>query len=100
VISGGVNVPAEAVERALAAFEGIDDIAVVGVPDAEWGERVVAVVAGAHLPPLEDLRGALREELPDTWLPRDVVRLDALPQLPSGKPDRVALRRLAADLAR
>lgn len=100
VISGGVNVPAEAVESALAAVEGVDDVAVVGTPDAEWGERVVAVVAGAHVPPLAALRGALREQLPDAWLPRDVVRLDTLPQLPSGKPDRVALRRVAADLAR
>jgi o-succinylbenzoate---CoA ligase len=100
VISGGVNVPAEAVEKALAALGGIDDVAVVGVPDAEWGERVVAVVASDHVAPLEVLREALRGQLPDAWLPRDVVRLDALPQLPSGKPDRVALRRLAADLAR
>jgi O-succinylbenzoic acid--CoA ligase len=100
VISGGVNVPAETVERALASVDGIGDVAVVGITDAEWGERVVAVVTGADVPPLESLRGALREQLPDSWLPRQVVRLDALPQLPSGKPDRVALRRLAADLAR
>jgi O-succinylbenzoic acid--CoA ligase len=100
VISGGVNVPAEAVERALASVEGIGDAAVVGTTDAAWGERVVALVTGADVPPLEALRGALREQLPDAWLPRQVVRLDTLPQLPSGKPDRVALRRLAADLAR
>ena len=100
IISGGVNVPAEAVERALTSVDGVGDVAVVGSADAEWGQRVVAVVTGADVPSIETLRAALREQLPDAWLPRQVARLDTLPQLPSGKPDRVALRRLAADLAR
>ena len=42
VISGGINVPLMAVERALRSVEGVGDVAVVGVDDPEWGARVVA----------------------------------------------------------
>ncbi len=99
VISGGVNVPAEAVERALESATGVG-VVVVGVPDEAWGERVVAVLTGPATPTLDAVRAAVRDALPTAWLPRQVVTLDALPQLPSGKPDRVSLRRLVADLAR
>jgi O-succinylbenzoic acid--CoA ligase len=98
IVSGGVKVPAELVERALRRVPGIGDPVVVGVPDAEWGERVVAVVTGAT--GIDVVREALRADLPDEWLPREVVAVDALPLLASGKPDRVAARNLATTLAR
>jgi O-succinylbenzoic acid--CoA ligase len=98
IVSGGVKVPAELVERALRRIPGISDAVVVGVPDAEWGERVVAVVTGAT--GIDVVREALRGDLPDEWLPREVVAVDALPLLASGKPDRVATRNLATTLAR
>jgi o-succinylbenzoate---CoA ligase len=98
IVSGGVKVPAELVERALRRIPGISDAVVVGVPDAEWGGRVVAVVTGAT--GIDVVREALRGDLPDEWLPREVVAVDALPLLASGKPDRVATRNLATTLAR
>ena len=47
IVSGGVNVPAALVERVLSEHPLVGAVAVVGVPDDEWGERVVAVVAGS-----------------------------------------------------
>jgi O-succinylbenzoic acid--CoA ligase len=95
VISGGVKVPALAVEQVLATSPDIESVAVVGAPDPEWGERVVAcVVAPARQPSLPELRDLVS---PRAWAPRQLLLLDALPLLANGKVDRVALRRLVAD---
>jgi O-succinylbenzoic acid--CoA ligase len=98
VISGGVNVPLPAVTRALRGIVGVRDAVALGVPDDEWGSRVVAYVVPDDAVCLDGLRlDALRDAveaagLPRTWAPRDVVLLDALPLLPGGKIDRVRLR--------
>lgn len=94
IISGGVKVPAAAVARTLARAQAVHDVVVVGVPDAEWGERVVAVVEAGDRVRLDDLRDLIE---PRTWAPRQLVLVGELPRLPNGKPDRVAIRRLAAD---
>ncbi len=100
IVTGGVNVPAEAVERAMLASAEIEAAIVVGVPDDEWGERVVAMVTAAEAIELDDVREGLHSVLPAPWIPREVVTLEALPMLASGKPDRAAVRRLAIHLTR
>ena len=74
VVSGGVNVPLPAVSRRLAAHPGVDQVEVVGVPDAEWGQRVTAFVVptatGDREPPSrEELQGLGAETLyePRLW---------------------------------
>lgn len=98
VISGGVNVSLPAVTDALTACIGVRDAVAVGIPDDEWGARVVACVVGTSgVVPLTVLRDAVESAgLPRTWGPRDVVTLERLPLLASGKVDRVALRAAAA----
>jgi len=101
--TGGVKVSAESVERALLGLPGVRDAVVVGVADPEWGERVVAVVTAASEASALDVDVVperLRGQVPNEWLPRTVVCVEALPVLASGKPDRVAARRLVADLER
>ncbi len=93
IISGGVKVPARAVATMIAAHGEISAVEVVGAPDEEWGERVVAVVVADGVFPLDEVRNLVR---PRTWAPRQVVLLDQLPLLPNGKPDRVAIKELAA----
>jgi O-succinylbenzoic acid--CoA ligase len=96
VVSGGENVPLPAVERRMAEMPGLDQVAVVAVPDPEWGSEVVAVVSGgAGAPDLPAVRDFVAAEHPRSWAPRRLVVLEALPMLESGKPDRVALRRTA-----
>ena len=94
VISGGVNVPAPAVAARLRAHPDVRDAEVVGVPDPEWGQAVVAVLVGDV--PLEDLRAWVAAEHPRAWAPRRVVPVAALPLLPNGKVDRLAVERIAA----
>lgn len=100
IVSGGINVPAEAVERALLGVVGVTSAVVVGVRDPEWGERVVAVVTAGVAIELDDVRSSCGDAIPPEWLPREVLTLEALPVLPSGKPDRAAVRHVAAELTR
>jgi O-succinylbenzoic acid--CoA ligase len=69
-VSGGVNVHPEAAEAVLASWPGIDEVAVLGVPDPEWGARAVAVVRGPWLPPVATLAARAREELAPAERPR------------------------------
>jgi O-succinylbenzoic acid--CoA ligase len=111
IVSGGENVVPGRVEAVLAGLVGLAGLdgldgragavrgwAVIGVPDAVWGQRVVALVEAApdaELPGLDTLRAAAARELPAAWLPRDLVRVDTLPMLATGKVDRDAARALA-----
>jgi len=93
--SGGVKVPALAVEAAVRQHPAVLEAAVVGVPDPEWGERVVAVVTTVGGAP--DLAGVRDLVTPRTWAPRGIRVVERLPVLSTGKVDRLAVRRLAAD---
>jgi O-succinylbenzoic acid--CoA ligase len=92
---GAMVVPGE-VAAVLQTCPGVRDVAVVGLPDPEWGERVVAVVMPADPadpPALELLRLHVKERLPRYAAPSRVVLVDAVPMLPSGKHDLARLRR-------
>ncbi|MGH3151248.1 MAG: AMP-binding protein [Streptosporangiaceae bacterium] len=94
--SGGHKVVPGEVAAALADCPGVRDVAVVGLPDPEWGERVIAVVVPsdpADPPALELLRLHVRERLPRYAAPSRVVIVGAIPVLPSGKHDLVLLKR-------
>jgi O-succinylbenzoic acid--CoA ligase len=97
IITGGEKVVAAEVEAALETYRGVREVAVVGVPDREWGERVTAVVVPADpaVPPtLEALRSHLRERLPGYAAPRALKVVAEIPLLASGKPDRRQLRKM------
>jgi o-succinylbenzoate---CoA ligase len=93
IISGGVKVSGPAVSGCIGQHPSVRAVEVLGVPDDEWGERVVAYVVGDV--DLEVLRDRVGEEFPRTWAPRQVVQVPQIPLLSNGKVDRVALRRLA-----
>jgi O-succinylbenzoic acid--CoA ligase len=101
VISGGENVWPAVVEEVVGRHPAVAEVAVAGRPDAEWGERVVAIVvaaAGAERPPaLEELRDLVRAELGAWSAPRELLLVDALPRSPGGKLLRTHLPRLLAD---
>jgi o-succinylbenzoate---CoA ligase len=93
VVSGGVNVPTPAVARMLRDHPAVQDAHVVGVPDREWGSRVVAVVVADPVPTLDELRDLVS---PRAWAPKGLVALDELPLLPNGKVDRLRVEEVAA----
>jgi o-succinylbenzoate---CoA ligase len=88
IVTGGENVAPAAVATLLAEHPGVAAAAVVGRPDPEWGQRVVALVVPAdprQPPALEGLRRFVAERATAAHAPRELVLVDALPLLPSGK---------------
>jgi O-succinylbenzoic acid--CoA ligase len=83
IVSGGENVPAAEVEEALLAHPAVDDAAVVGRPDTEWGEAVVAYVVTTAAD--EELREHCRQRLARHKVPRAFERVAELPRTESGK---------------
>jgi O-succinylbenzoic acid--CoA ligase len=93
--TGGHKVVPGEVAAALSDCPGVREVVVVGRPDPEWGERVTAVVVPAdpaEPPGLELLRTHVRARLPRYACPSEVVLTEAIPVLPSGKPDLAALK--------
>jgi long-chain acyl-CoA synthetase len=101
ILSGGVNIYPQEIEDALILHSAVADVAVLGIPDEEWGERVHAVVQAARAedagPPLaEELIRHCRETIAGYKVPRSVSFVDDFPRLPSGKILRRALMGSAA----
>ena len=90
IISGGVNIYPAEVDAALFEHPAVADAAVIGVPDDEWGEAVLAVVdfrddADGSGALAEQLLAHCRDRLAHFKCPRGVVFVDALPRSDSGK---------------
>ncbi|SFF57232.1 class I adenylate-forming enzyme family protein [Blastococcus tunisiensis] len=89
IISGGVNVYPAEVEAALDAHPDVVESAVFGLPDEEWGQRVVAAYVGAADP--ADLGAWARARLGAAKRPKALHRLDDLPRTSTGKVRRLDL---------
>lgn len=90
IISGGEKIDPLLVEQAFLRI-GVSAVLVVGEPDAEWGQRVVALA----IPPIPlDWKNRLREKLPAWMLPKRLIAVSALPFDGKGKLDRNALNRI------
>jgi O-succinylbenzoic acid--CoA ligase len=96
----GTSVSLKAIEAVLQLHPDLDEVAIVGVADERLGTRVVAVVVASRRAPHGEelatvLRDAVEQSLGRPAAPRDVVVVDALPMLESGKVDRVTLSKIA-----
>jgi O-succinylbenzoic acid--CoA ligase len=98
IVSGGENIAGSAVAEVLSGHPDVREVEVTGVPDEEWGERLVAVVvAGERAPTLEDLRRWVTAHVGSRAAPRALVLVPHIPRLSSGKADRLAVRALAQE---
>ena len=87
IIRGGENIAPAEVEDAVLTHPEVADVAVVGLPDDEWGERITAAVvrvAGSELT-ADDVRTWARQQVRGSRTPDDVVFVDDLPRTPTGK---------------
>lgn len=95
--TGGEKVSALEIEEVFRTHPAIDDCAVVGVPDLEWGDRVciaVAAAPGAVVPPIDELRAWGKERLAPAKVPSRLLVLDELPRNALGKVTKPAITRL------
>lgn len=98
IVTGGEKVAPAAVVARLEQHPAVVEVAVVGVPDEEWGQRVVAVVVLSAELTLAQTREHVAQCLPRAYAPRELRVMRSLPRLPSGKIDAAALSaQLTAD---
>lgn len=95
IISGGLNIYPPEVERVIMEHPAVNACAVIGCPDAEWGERVTAVVV---LHPTESVSGDelmrfCREKLAPYKSPKSIIFRDDLPRNAMGKVQKAELRK-------
>jgi fatty-acyl-CoA synthase len=94
IISGGMNVYCSEVETVLAGCPGVDQVAVVGLPDDDWGERVVALIvpSAEPAPDVEEIRAICRARLAAYKRPKEIRFVGELPVTAYGKVDKKSLR--------
>ena len=92
IVTGGMNVYSVAVENVVQAHPDVDNVAVIGVPDDEWGEAVLAVVVPDGDLDTDALNGFCRDRLADYQRPKRYETREELPTTPYGKLDKKALR--------
>ena len=85
IVSGGENVFPGEVEDVLARHEQVEDVAVTGVEDEEFGQRLRAYVVTASGLSEDELKAYVKENLARYKVPREVVFVDELPRNPTGK---------------
>ncbi|MBS3996869.1 MAG: long-chain fatty acid--CoA ligase [Hydrogenophaga sp.] len=101
VITGGENVYPAEVESVLYAHPAVAEVAVIGAPDPQWGEAVVAVVAlkPGHSLTLDEMRAFATERLARYKVPKQLRIVEALPRNPTGKILKYKLRERPAPSA-
>lgn len=93
ILSGGVNVYPREIEDVLYALPGVSEAAVIGVPDARWGEAVCAYVRAESGQPSEDtLLAACRDRLAPHKVPKAIRFIDTIPRNAAGKVMKRELR--------
>jgi fatty-acyl-CoA synthase len=95
IVSGGENVYPEEVAQILEAHEAVSEAAVVGVDDAEFGQRLKAYVVADGDVTADDLKGHVKANLATFKAPREIAFLDQMPRKPQGKIDKSALEQAA-----
>lgn len=90
IISGGEHVFPAQVEDALSTFPGIGQVAVIGLEDEYWGQRVCAVITGTAA--LEDIKPFLAGKLAAYKIPKQIIKVENLPLNSAGKLSRQTLR--------
>ena len=93
IITGGMNVYSNEVEIALRQHEAVLEVAVIGLPDADWGEAVTAIVVQSGSTSATDLRDFAKSKLSAYKVPKSVIFADELPLTTYGKIDKKRLRR-------
>ncbi|MFB6132169.1 MAG: class I adenylate-forming enzyme family protein [Halanaeroarchaeum sp.] len=97
IVTGGENVVPATVREAVVEHPAVDDAAVVGIPDDEWGERVAAAIVASETMSVGELDAFLEGRLAGFKRPRTVAFVESLPRTPSGTVDRAAVRERLRD---
>jgi acyl-CoA synthetase (AMP-forming)/AMP-acid ligase II len=94
IIRGGENISPEEIENALHSHPKIEEAAVIGIPDPEWGQepRAIVVLKKEEAATAEEIMEYCRSRLASFKRPRSVLFIDSLPRNPMGKVLKKELR--------
>jgi acyl-CoA synthetase (AMP-forming)/AMP-acid ligase II len=87
IISGGENISSKEVEEVICRHPAVQEVAVIGIPDEEWGESIKAIVAlkPGMIATEEEIIGLCMRSLSSFKKPKSVEFMDELPKNPAGK---------------
>jgi fatty-acyl-CoA synthase len=85
IVRGGENISPGEIEEVLRSHPLVNDAAVIGLPDDEWGERIIAVIISEEHPAIPDLKEYVRSRLRSTRVPEDIIFRAELPYNETGK---------------
>lgn len=87
IITGGENVVPFEIEKALESFPPINEAIVIGIPDEQWGQKVVAIITTKNTkkPTLEEIQNFLKGRLLDFKIPKKLITVDEFPKTALGK---------------
>jgi long-chain acyl-CoA synthetase len=99
IITGGENVYPKEVEDVIHVRPEVEECAVVGIPDREWGEKVTAFIVPrpGHTVVPGDLKSFLKTRLSPFKVPKDYIVVDEMPKSPAGKILKREIRRQYID---
>lgn len=101
IITGGLNVYPAEVESVMGEFPGVTAAAVLGIPDEEWGEKLVAFVTldneAVDTFDEAELQAFIKARKGSVQTPKSIFVIDEFPLTKIGKPDKVALQDLAVE---
>src|SRR3546814_15958384 len=93
IISGGLNISAAEVERVVAGFDGVFEVAVIGAADAKFGETPLAIIHSTLPLQIEQIVAHCNQNIAAYKVPRYiVVEAAPLPRPPTGQPAKLAMR--------
>ena len=92
IIRGGENIYPAEIENLLQSHAAIDKVAVFGLPDDYYGERVAAAVVLAAPASAADLQAFCRDRIARFKIPVEFFKMDTFPLTPSGKIRKAAIR--------
>ncbi|MEX0684899.1 MAG: AMP-binding protein [Balneolales bacterium] len=100
IISGGENVSPYEIETMINALPGVLESAVTGVPDEEWGQKIVALITFemAELEDIDQVTTSLKQMLPPYKIPKSILSVKSLPKTSLGKLQREEIRKMVLEL--
>ncbi|MDB5714391.1 MAG: AMP-dependent synthetase [Sphingomonadales bacterium] len=85
IVRGGENISPSEIEDVLRLHPAVTDVAVLGIPDDEWGEKIIAVVVAGSVISALELQVQVKNRLRSTRVPEDIIFRDSLPYNETGK---------------
>jgi O-succinylbenzoic acid--CoA ligase len=97
IISGGENIFPDEIESVYSAYSGVDEVAVIGVSDKQWGQSPVAFIVSSKPLSTQKLVAYGRQRLAHYKVPKHFYQIDHLPTNAGGKVQRYKLRKRLND---